>query len=119
MKRCAVCGQPRGAPDFRSPLPVSMTSIGVPVDVATEVHVCDGCGHVETQPLQDLADYYAHHYDLLIESDEEDNLYAIEDGRRVFRAEHQARTLLATLDLPPDADVLDFGSGKGATMRRI
>jgi SAM-dependent methyltransferase len=69
--------------------------------------------------MPDLAAYYAHAYTILIDSEEEDQLYQVVGGRRVMRVEHQVRTLQAKLPLPPGARVLDFGCAKSATMKGL
>jgi len=83
------------------------------------VYACDRCGHLQTPPMADLESYYATSYRILIESEEDDQLYRVVDGRRVFRAEHQAKTMLDLLALPRGAQVLDYGAAKGATLRRV
>lgn len=117
---CNLCEHALGEPIYRSPDDRSITSTGEIRSGCTMVYFCDRCGHLQTTPLADLAGYYDHDYRILIDSEEEDQLYSIErDGRKVFRVEHQVATLLNGLDLPHGAHVLDFGCAKGAMARRL
>lgn len=116
---CRVCEAPLGGPVYRSEHDRSLTSLCTLVEQAIEVHACGRCGHVQTSPLSDLDRYYSEVYTILVASDEEDQLYNIENGAPTFRAEHQARTLVESVTLAEGARVLDYGAAKGATLRRI
>jgi len=54
----------------------------------------------------------------LTDSEEQDQLYEVENGEPIFRSYHQARTMLHKLALPAHARILDFGCAKGATAKR-
>jgi SAM-dependent methyltransferase len=69
--------------------------------------------------MADLEEYYKTDYRILLGSEEEDQLYAVREGRPVYRADHQAKTFLAAVELPVGARILDFGAAKGATIRRV
>jgi hypothetical protein len=43
----------------------------------------------------------------------------VQDGRQIYRCAHQAETLLAKIQLPCDARVLDYGCAKGATLKAV
>ncbi len=116
---CAVCGEPAGAPIYSSDGARSITSLCEIVATSTEVRFCQACGHVQTAEMPGIDAYYDTQYKILIESEEEDQLYAVENGRQVYRLDHQARTLLAKLSPPPGARLLDYGCAKGGTPRRL
>ncbi len=117
---CNVCEHTLGEPVYRSPSDQSITSMAQIRPGCTVVYLCERCGHLQTTPLPHLDEYYDHDYHILVESEDEDQLYRIEpDGRKVFRVEHQVETLLSKVDLPQGARVLDFGCAKGATARRL
>lgn len=115
-----MCGAPLGSPVYASPAPVSITSLGQVLPGHTEVHYCKACGHVVTPPLPDLTSYYEQDYRILIESEDEDQLYDLTpNGERTYRADHQLRRLLEKVPLGPGARLVDWGCAKGATFRRL
>jgi SAM-dependent methyltransferase len=116
---CAVCGTPSGAPAYRHDGAVSISSTSRPVAVPTVVYVCVVCAHVQTPLLDDLAAYYETAYNVHLESDESDDLYAVRDGVPLYRAQHQANVALEKLALPHGASVLDYGCGKGMSLRAL
>ncbi|MDB5069495.1 MAG: hypothetical protein JWM87_606, partial [Candidatus Eremiobacteraeota bacterium] len=116
---CLVCGAPSGAPAYRFDGPASITSTARPVALPTVVFVCEVCAHVQTPPLDDLARYYDTAYNVRLESDAADDLYAVRDGVPVYRTEHQANVALDALALAQGASVLEYGCGKALTLRRM
>lgn len=116
---CRVCGATLAAPKYRSGGASSLTSMSTIVPHGTEVFVCEACGHIQTPPLGDLDAYYRSTYQLLADSEDEDQIYEVVDGVTVFRADHQADTLLAGAAIGEGARLLDFGSAKGATSRKL
>ncbi len=114
---CLVCGAPNGSPLYRSDGPLSVTSTARPIELPTIVFACDACGHVQTPPLADIDRYYDSAYNVHLESDSADDLYEVRDGLPVYRAQHQADVALAKLALAHGASVLDYGCGKGMTLR--
>ncbi len=119
MAACNICAEPLDPPVYRSPRPRSVTSLCELLDGHTEAFHCAVCQHVQTSPLPDLAAYYDTTYQILVGSEEEDQLYAVVGDRRVFRTEHQVETLLRLVEVPRDARVLDFGCAKAATLKAL
>lgn len=119
MDACNICNDPQGAPVYKSARPVSITSLCQVLDGLTRVWHCANCGHTQTAPLPVLEKFYAEDYHILTASEEEDQLYAVRAGQKIFRTEHQVATLLEKLDLPPNAQVLDYGCGKAATLKAL
>ncbi|HIG81374.1 MAG TPA: methyltransferase domain-containing protein [Verrucomicrobiales bacterium] len=117
MDACNICDEPLGAPVYESARPVSITSLCQVLDGPTRVWHCENCGHTQTAPLPALEKFYAEDYHILTASEDEDQLYAVREGRKIFRTEHQITTLLAKLDLSTNAQVLDYGCGKAATLK--
>ena len=74
--KCHVCGGPLGKPCYRSARPVSITSLCEVQPRTTTVNFCAGCGHLQTETPPDAAAYYDHDYKILVDSEEEDQLYA-------------------------------------------
>jgi cyclopropane fatty-acyl-phospholipid synthase-like methyltransferase len=116
---CVVCGAPCGDPVYRYDGPSSISSVARIVNAPTIVHLCERCGHVQTRPLDEVTAYYDTAYNVHGESDDADDLYAVRDGVPVYRAQHQADVALAKLALPHGAAVLDYGCGKGMTLRAL
>jgi 2-polyprenyl-3-methyl-5-hydroxy-6-metoxy-1,4-benzoquinol methylase len=116
---CYVCGAALGEPIYTSRGHASMTTMLKLYDESTVVSFCDRCGHLQTKSIVDPADYYAHQYSILANTDDEDLLYKVVDGRKVFQVEHRVATLLQKVPLPPHANVLDYGCAKGAVLRRL
>jgi SAM-dependent methyltransferase len=116
---CAVCGTPSGAPAYRHDGAVSISSTARAIAVPTIVYVCAVCAHVQTPPLADIGGYYDTAYNVHLESDDADDLYAVRDGVPVYRAQHQANVALEKLNLPSGAAVLDYGCGKGMSLRAL
>jgi SAM-dependent methyltransferase len=118
--RCNVCAAAGlEVPVYRSSSAVSITSLCDVLARPTEVYFCRACGHLQTPELPDLAAYYDEQYKILVESEEEDQLYDIGPQGKVFRADHQLSTLLAKVPLAQGANVLDYGCAKGSTLRRL
>ena len=119
MNACNICNDPLGAPVYESVRPVSITSLCQVLDGPTRVWHCANCGHTQTAPLPALEKFYAEDYHILTTSEEEDQLYSVRDGKKLFRTEHQVDTLLAKVNLSPNARVLDYGCGKAATLKAL
>lgn len=116
--RCPVCDGALGAPLYESPPRRSLDSLGRVLPMTTRVHGCPSCGHVTTEPIPDLAAYYAEGYGIGLNGDDDDQVYEIVGGRTVFRTEHQA-DVIARLGLLAEGDrVLDFGCAKASTFRQ-
>ena len=69
--------------------------------------------------MDNIRDYYDKDYRLLIESEEEDQVYCISNGEKIFRTDHQASVFLTKLTVPSGARVLDYGCGKAATLNAL
>lgn len=114
---CFACGSRELEPIFAA-RGIGFTLAQRPNDLATTSAVlCRTCSHVQTPPLDDIESYYDTGYNFQLNDAEEDDIYAVEpDGTRVFRAEHQARSVAAKCDLRDGLRVLDYGCGKARTL---
>jgi SAM-dependent methyltransferase len=115
--QCNLCGTSLDRPVYQSPTNLSVTSLRQLYPVRTAVYFCPGCGHLQTPELTDLNAYYDETYQMLIDTDDEDQLYEVVGDRSVYRYPHQAQTLLAKVTLPSGARVLDYGAAKGTTLK--
>lgn len=119
MTCCRVCQQPIKAPSLTAPAP-ALTSMMTFVDIPTVVHVCEACGHSQCDDLPDIDSFYDTSYRISLESDEHDQIFAVDDkGRPIYRTDHQAALGLSLLDLPEGALVLDYGAAKATTLRKM
>ncbi len=119
MDACIICTEPLGAPVYESAKPVSITSLCQVLGGRTRVWHCTNCSHTQTEPLPALEKFYAEDYHILTANEEEDQLYELRNGQKIFRTEHQVATLLEKLDLPSNAQVLDYGCGKASTLKAL
>ena len=119
MESCCICHGPLGVPVYESPAPVSITTMFEMHEGHTRVWHCDRCGHTQTAPLPNLAQFYAEEYNILTASEEEDQLYAQIEGRKIYRTEHQVDTLLSKVKLPDPARILDYGCAKASTLKAL
>jgi SAM-dependent methyltransferase len=116
---CNVCGAHLAQPLYRSPGTTSLTSLCEVWDIATEVFYCAACGHVQSAEPPDISRYYDSAYKILLDSEEEDQVYRFENGVPVYRTDHQVATLLSRIVVPSGARVLDYGCAKGAALRKL
>lgn len=112
---CNICNAELGAPCYESQH--SLTSLCRIFPQPTVVRVCEACGHLQTQAIDDLAGFYDDDYDILTGSEEEDQIYEVTDSGTVYRTEHQIDIMLDKVSLPQTAKILDFGCAKGSVMR--
>lgn len=116
---CNVCGASLKRTLYRSPSGMSITSLCEVWQGETVVRGCVRCSHIQTDELPDLDAYYDHAYKILVESEDEDQIYKVVDGKPVYRTDHQVGVLLSKVKLPVGARVLDYGCAKGASLRRL
>jgi SAM-dependent methyltransferase len=119
MSQCNVCQSAIEQPIYVSEENVSITSLCEIYPQKTEVFFCDLCGHLQTAEIANLTEYYAQTYKILIDTEEEDQLYKVVDGKKIFRIDRQVTVLLDKLTLPQNANVLDYGCAKSATLKKL
>lgn len=117
MSVCRICATALPAPDYLAPAP-AMTSLSTWIDVPTEVSVCRTCSHAQSPDLPDVQAFYDHEYRISLQSEDHDQMYEMQTTGPVFHTAHQA-ALMAALDVPQGARLLDFGAAKAATTRHF
>jgi SAM-dependent methyltransferase len=117
MNNCRVCGALLASPDFSLP-PPAVTSISTYLAIATQTSICRECGHGQSPDLPKIQEFYDTQYRISLQSDQHDQLYEIREGDPIFRTQRQAE-ILAAIELPLQARVLDFGAAKGSTLRAL
>lgn len=108
-----------GAPIYESEEARSLTSLCRIHHDTTCVYFCQACGHLQTTPMEDVGGYYATDYDILVDSEEEDQIYEVRDGTTIYRTDHQVRVMLDKLPLPEGTRLLDYGCAKSSTIRSV
>ena len=117
---CNVCLALLGTALYRSIDGQSLTSLCRPHPSTTEVYSCASCGHLQTLAIEDVEAFYDHEYDILTDSDEEDQIYEMRDGTPVYRTAHQVQVLRNTLgDVTTPLMLLDYGCAKSSTIRTL
>jgi SAM-dependent methyltransferase len=119
VRHCNVCGDPLGAPLYDAGHEQALTSLCEPRGGRVRVWGCAGCGHLLGEPLPDTPGYYAHDYRILLDADDEDQIYEVRDGTVVYRTEHQVDVLRRKLALGPGTRLLDYGCAKASTPRAL
>lgn len=117
--QCNVCGTTLSPPIYESGSGASLTSLCRIVHTPTTVRVCPACAHIQTDEVVDSALYYDKEYDILVESEEEDQIYEVVDGTPVFRTAHQIAVLQKKLKIAPGTRMLDYGCAKSSTYRAL
>lgn len=116
---CNLCGIELTNNIYQSGANRSLTSLCTVYQGATEVYACTNCGHVQSAEMPNIDGYYDQDYDILVASEDEDQIYQVVGGVTIFRTEHQVRTLLGKGVLERGAKILDYGCAKSSTMRAL
>lgn len=117
---CNLCAAPLTHPLYQSEGANSLTSLCQVRSGATRVYACGRCAHLQTEEMADAASFYESDYDILVNSEEEDQIYEVKsDGTQVYRTDHQVQVLLEKLPLPSGARILDYGCAKSAMTKSL
>lgn len=116
---CNVCHTKLGAPLYEAPSDHALTSLCELRLGRVRVWLCPTCGHLRGEALPDTHDYYDSNYRILLDHEDEDQIYSVQGEHIVYRTDHQVDTLLSKLDLPSGARLLDYGCAKASTPRRL
>ncbi len=118
IRNCNVCNSSEIRLLAKSEDQHSITSTVRIMPGQVEIFFCEACSHVMTAPLPQLKRYYSDEYNILTDSEEQDQFYGLVDGKPTYRFDHQAKTWLSIVEPTKGASVLDYGSAKGATLRK-
>lgn len=116
---CNACHRALSQPIYESPENHSITTMSTLVQGRTYIYFCNNCGHLQTNELANLEEYYAIEYTINGNSEDDDQVYKIIDGQPLFRADHQAAVLQSKLRFPDGCRVLDYGCAKAPTLRKL
>lgn len=119
VKACNVCDNPKMNLVYESADNLSVTTMNKLVPGRTSVYFCECCGHLQTNELENLHQYYAEEYEINLTSEDDDQLYAIINGQPVYRAVHQANTLMSKVKFKHGWRVIDYGCAKSQTLKNV
>jgi SAM-dependent methyltransferase len=118
-KTCNVCDNSKMNLVYEGADNLSVTTMNKLLPGRTSVYFCECCGHLQTNELQNIKQYYAEEYEVNLASEDDDQLYGIIDGQIVYRAIHQANTLMKKINFNDDWRVLDYGCAKSQTLKNV
>lgn len=119
MLNCALTGKTLQTPIYQSQGNLSITSLSQTYEGKTVVYLNEEIGHLQTKEIENIEVYYDKQYQFFNQSDEDDILYKVVDGKKIFRQEHQVNTLLSKLSFEAGMQILDYGCAKGTVMKRL
>ncbi|HSX70215.1 MAG TPA: hypothetical protein VLF16_04710, partial [Pseudomonas sp.] len=93
LGRCQACEgrELRSLYEMQSGL--ALTSLGETYVASTRVWVCLECSHLQTEEMEQVEQYYAEQYNILADSEEEDQVYEVRNGKPLYRTQHQLDVL--------------------------
>jgi SAM-dependent methyltransferase len=116
---CLICNSLNTKVVYQSQGDYSINTLCQLYPAQTKVHLCSDCGHVQTDEIMDLHEYYAYAYNLHTDSSESDSLYKMESGKPIYRMDYQAQVFQHQVSLSPAARVLEYGCAKAGTLERV
>jgi trans-aconitate methyltransferase len=131
---CNVCASPLETTIYDPQNKISLTSLCQIQEGSIRICACKTCGHLQTNEMADLASYYSKSYTILLNSEEEDQIYKIIDGQPLYRTQHQVDTLFRKVGInagyrpptgvidpnrQPSQSILDYGCAKSSTMKQL
>jgi SAM-dependent methyltransferase len=117
--RCNICNTELGVPLYEARSEQSLTSLCDLKPGRVRVWLCETCGHLRGEALPDEHHYYESEYRILLNHEDEDQIYEVQEERIIYRTDHQVATLLQKLNLPNGTRLLDYGCAKASTPRRL
>ena len=114
---CNICATGLDNPVYESE--TSLTSLCDFFPQPTRVRNCGNCGHLQTDEIENAAAFYDTEYAILTESEEEDQLYEVRNGKKFYRTDHQIDVLQNKLELDANTKILDYGCAKSSMMRAL
>ena len=116
---CNVCGAFLEEKIYEAPATKSLTSLSVGANNPTDIYFCHNCEHLQTAEYGDESKYYDVSYNILTDSDDEDQIYLVNDGKPIYRTEHQVSTLVSKVSIYDGIQILDYGCAKSSTMAKL
>ena len=117
--KCNICGTPSSAPIFESTSESSITSLCELRSLKTKVWFCENCLQLQSPAMVDNIEYYAEDYRILLNHEEEDQIYEAFEDAIVYRTDHQTNVLKQKVDLSKLERVLDYGCAKSSMTKKL
>jgi SAM-dependent methyltransferase len=118
MDSCRLCSNSLSPPEYSAAAPALLDG-GKALDIPTQVFVCDRCGLAQSPDFPDMREFYAHEYKVSLDSADHDQIITPGNGKSLFRTDFQKQAVLNLAEPPSGAHVLDFGSGKASTLKKL
>lgn len=119
QKQCNVCEAFLEEPIYDSHSEQSLTSLCQLYSDAIQAWFCSHCGHIQSNPLAQTEKYYASDYKILLNHEDEDQIYEVVNGKVIYRTAHQLEVLKRKLELRGGQKVLDYGCAKATMAKRL
>ena len=119
VKVCNICKSELSAPIYDSRSLQSLTSLCRLYPGSTQVWFCTCCGHVLSNPLEGTDEYYATEYDILLDHEDEDQIYEVKGGEITYRIDRQLAVICQKVQFRPGMKVLDYGCAKAGMSKRL
>jgi SAM-dependent methyltransferase len=119
MQKSKLSGKMMGNPIYRSHGTKSITSLSLIYNGPTIVYLDESIGHLQTTEIESIDKYYDEQYEFFNQSDEDDVLYTVDQGKEIFRQQHQVETLMSKIAVKPGMRILDYGCAKGTVLKRL
>jgi cyclopropane fatty-acyl-phospholipid synthase-like methyltransferase len=119
MLKCALTEKDLQTPIYHSQGDRSITSLSQIYNGATVVYLNTDIAHLQTKEIENIETYYDKQYEFFNQSEEDDVLYKVVDGKKIFRQQHQVDTLVSKIQFKSGMKVLDYGCAKGTVMKRL
>ena len=119
MIKCALTGDVLTKPIYDSNSDKSVTSLSKIYKGPTIIYCNERIGHLQTIEIEGIDQYYDQEYQIFDESEEDDILYKVIDGQKIFRQQHQVDTLQKKVNLEDGMQILDYGCAKGTVLKRL
>jgi len=116
---CPVCSSAGMAVLYDSGTATSLSSLCQILPGAKVVRYCGECGHLAGNGVADVDSFYETDYRILLDDEDEDQIYETRNGHIVTRTDHQMAVLTDKISLTPGLCVLDYGCAKAAMARKL
>lgn len=123
---CNICASEDFEIIYHSPKAQGLTSLCQLRPGKVELGYCKNCGHLSTNALKNVEAFYENEYKILVDSEDEDQIYEAQGDQVIYRTDHQLRvfstktkTMLAGLTDRQSLKVLDYGCAKADMSRKL
>ncbi|NOR68606.1 MAG: methyltransferase domain-containing protein, partial [Methylomarinum sp.] len=117
--RCNVCDSVLEKVLYDSQSTKSLTSLCTLYEGVVLVYFCTQCAHIQSEEIENIDGYYDKDYDILINSEDEDQVYEVVNNYTIYRTSHQVKTLVSKVPVHQGTKILDYGCAKSSTMREL